>query len=163
MEVILQNAVTNLGNVGDIVKVTPGYARNYLFPKKIALPVTEENRKDLEAKRAVLEKEALEILKQAKGKAEKMANMKLELTLQAKETGELFGSVSLTEIVNLIEKAGNEVDKKSLHIAEGAIKTVGEFTVIIQLHPEVKFNIPLIIHADLTTTNNLANEESDNQ
>ena len=159
MQVILQTVVSNLGGVGDIVNVSSGYARNFLLPKKMALPVTEENKAALDKKRAVLEKEAAKLLAQVQDQAKKMANVILALKVQAKETGQLFGSVGLAEIVTLLKDAGHEVDKKCLHIAEGAIKDVGEYSVIVQLHPEVKFNLPLSITADASTSSvNLVDE-----
>lgn len=147
MEVILQASVVNLGKVGDIVKVKPGYARNYLLPQNIALPVTEENKQALEAKRAALEKEEAKLLAAAKTQAESMVGLQLSLAVQANEEGHLFGAVSLTEIVELFTKQGHAVEKKHLHIAEGAIKELGSYNIIVQLHSEVKFELPLEVMA----------------
>jgi large subunit ribosomal protein L9 len=160
MQVILQTSVVNLGEVGDVVKVNPGFARNFLLPKKMALPVTEENQKILNEKRAILEKEAAVLLAQITKQAKKMANIKLQLSVQAHETGKLFGSVGLVDIVALIKDAGYEVDKKSLHIAEGAVKSVGEYTVIVQLHAEVKFELPLLIVAENIDADVLAKRQA---
>jgi large subunit ribosomal protein L9 len=158
MQVILQSSIVNLGKVGDVVKVAPGYARNFLFPKKMALPVTEENQKILNEKRALLEKEEAKILASLQEQAKKMQKLELSCSVQAHEDGRLFGSIGLAEIKSLIETAGFDVDKKSLHIAQGAIKAVGKYDVIVQLHAEVKFELPLVISAE-----NVSQEDIDRQ
>ena len=158
MQVILQSSIVNLGKVGDIVKVNPGYARNFLFPKKMALPVTEENQKILNEKRVILEKEEALLLSNLQEQATKMQKLKLSCSVQAHEDGSLFGSIGVSEVKSLIEKAGFEIDKKSLHISQGAIKSVGSYDVIIQLHSEVKFEIPLEVLAE-----NVSSDEVEKQ
>lgn len=148
MQVILQKSVVNLGEVGDVVTVKSGFARNYLFPKAMAVPVTAENQKILDAKRAVLEKEAAATLKAAQEKANAMADLKLVATVQANEQGELFGAISLNEVQRLFQEAGHEVEKRSLHIVQGQLKNTGTYNILVQLHAEVKFEIPLTITAE---------------
>lgn len=144
MEVILRDDIEKLGNRGDVVKVADGFARNYLLPRRLAVPATEANKKIVEQERqAALRREAKE-----KGAAEELAAMLAKLTLTtAQKAGEqdvLFGSVTNADIANLLEKAGYTIDRRKITL-EAPIKTLGEHTVPIKLHREVTAHVKLVV------------------
>ena len=135
MEVLLREAVVKLGKRGDIVKVAPGYARNYLLPKKIAMPVTEGNKKQLEVERRNYEKTLLSTKLVAQEAQEKIAQLELNITKRASDNGQLFGSVTAHEIARMLLDEGFEIERRKLEIPQ--IKEVGEYSAKIRLHPEV--------------------------
>ena len=148
MEVILLEKVQNLGNLGDLVRVKPGYARNYLVPKGIATPATEENKAAFEKRRKELEKTASEKLQEAQARAEKMAGASVEIARKASEEGKLFGSVSTTDIADAMNAAGHDLAKSEIHLSEGPLKIVGEHEVAVSLHPEVHFTVVVNVTAE---------------
>jgi len=145
MQVILMDKVVNLGNLGDIVKVKEGYARNYLIPKGFAKRATEENKKVFEARRAELERIAAEKLAAAQAKAAKLEGVRIELTRKAGVDGRLFGSVSAVDIVEALGAQGIEIEKAEVRMPNGVIKTVGEYAYEVVPHADVVANITVVV------------------
>jgi large subunit ribosomal protein L9 len=141
MNVILLENVENLGSIGDLVKVKPGYGRNYLLPQGKAALATPENMKEIEARRAELEKAAAEELAAAKKRAAAVEGMELVIQANAGPEGKLFGSVGPIDIADAFEKVQVEVERSEIRMAEGPIQELGEFTVGVHLHPEVDVDI----------------------
>ncbi|MBM3275946.1 MAG: 50S ribosomal protein L9 [Candidatus Sericytochromatia bacterium] len=142
MEVILREHVENLGRRGEIVKVADGYARNYLLPRKLALPATEGNRKHIERERKILETREAEEKSQAEAIAARLAAIDITLARRIGETEQLYGSVTAADIAEFLHGKGFEIDKRKLILPE-PLKTVGEHTVSLKLHREV--SVPLKI------------------
>ena len=141
MNVILLENVENLGRSGDLVKVKPGYGRNYLLPQGKAALATPENMKEIEARRADLEKAAAEELAAAKARAGTIEGMELVIQANAGPEGKLFGSVGPIDIAEAFEKVQVEVERSEIRMAEGPIQELGEFAVGVHLHPEVDVEI----------------------
>ncbi len=141
MEVLLREAVIKLGNRGDVVKVAPGYARNYLFPKKFAVPVTEGNKRQLAVEKRNYEKRQLEaksVAEEAKGKLDEL---ELVIPKRASDNGQLFGSVTGMDIAKLLNDEGFEIERRKLEMNH--IKELGDFSASIRLHPEVTADIKI--------------------
>ena len=145
MNVILLDNVENLGKIGDLVKVKPGYGRNYLLPQGKAALATAENMKQIEARRADLEKAAAEELAAARTRAEAMAGTELVIQANAGPEGKLFGSVGPIDIADAFEKVQVEVQRSEIRMPEGPIQELGEFVVGVHLHPEVNVDIAIRI------------------
>ncbi|MDY6321648.1 MAG: 50S ribosomal protein L9 [Succinivibrio sp.] len=146
MEVILLDKIGRLGGLGDKVKVKNGYARNYLLPKKKAVRATEENLKKFEAQRAELEAKIAAELKEAQDRAAKLEEIgKFTIEAMAGDEGKLFGSVGTRDIAECLEKAGVSVHKSEIRLPEGVLRSVGEYQIAIQLHPDVKTEITLAV------------------
>ncbi len=136
MELILREDVSNLGRRGDVVNVKDGYGRNYLLPKKLAVPLTEGNKKVVEQQKvAALKREAHE-----KSEAEQLAGMvsqqRLVIARKAGENGTLFGSVTSIDIAEALHKSGYEIDRRKI-VLEDPLKQLGEFSVPVRLHRDV--------------------------
>lgn len=149
MEVILREDIEKLGSRGQVVKVADGFARNFLLPRRLAVPATEANRKIVEQERhAALRREAKE-----KAAAEELARMLSTVTLtttqKAGEADQLFGSVTGKDIAELLEKQGYRIDRKKI-VLEHPIKTLGEHKVTLKLHREVSVEIPVIVNREET-------------
>lgn len=140
MEVILLERVENLGQMGDVVRVKPGYARNYLLPREKALRATDQNKKLFEAQRAQLEAENLKRRSDADAVAAKMAGLSVALIRQAGEAGQLYGSVNARDIATAIVNGGFTVNRSQVVLAN-PIKTLGLFDVAVALHPEVTVSV----------------------
>ncbi len=136
MEVILLERVHNLGQIGDVVKVRPGYARNFLLPTKKALRATEANKAKFESQRAQIEAMNLEKRSEAEKVQSKVEGLKIVLIRQAGETGQLFGSVNARGLAEAVTAAGFTIDRRQV-ILDRPIKTLGLHPVRIALHPEV--------------------------
>lgn len=136
MEVILIKTMEPLGNRGDTVKVKPGYARNYLFPKKLAVLATGSNRRGFKEEEKVLTRRDIVDMRAAKGKAAKLAEVSVTITVQVGEEDKLYGSVTSIDIAKELGLQGFEIDKKQI-ILEEPIKKVGVYNVALQLHREV--------------------------
>jgi large subunit ribosomal protein L9 len=136
MDVILLERVERLGQIGDVVKVKPGFARNFLLPKKKALRATEENKKRFEAQRAQIEANNLKRRQEAEKISDKVDGLKVVIIRQASETGILFGSVSTRDIAEGVTKAGFTIDRAQVKL-DKPIKTLGLHEVRVALHPEV--------------------------
>ena len=147
MNVILLENVENLGSIGDLVKVKPGYGRNYLLPQGKAALATPENMKEIEARRAELEKAAAEELAAAKTRSGAIEGMELVIPANAGPEGKLFGSVGPIDIADAFEKVQVEVERSEIRMPEGPIQELGEFTIGVHLHPEVDVDIN---HAELS-------------
>jgi len=144
MKVILQENLENLGHIGDVVKVAPGYARNYLIPKGYALLANEKNTKALEHAKRQLEYKKNKVLEQAKAVAAKIEAITLNLLHQAGEEGKLFGSVTNMELAEQLKAQGVEIDRKKIALAE-PIKQLGEYSVTVKIHPEVAANLKVVV------------------
>ena len=136
MEVILRQHVDNLGERGQIVKVADGYARNYLLPRKLALPATEGNKKHVERERKIMETREAEEKGQAEGIASRLSAVEVVIARRVGETEQLYGSVTAADIADYLRSKGFEVDRRKLLLAD-PIKTIGEHTVPLKLHREV--------------------------
>ncbi len=148
MKVILKENIDTLGHIGDIVKVAPGYARNYLIPKGLAIEATLKNAKELEHIKRQMEYRKNKLLEQVKALAARIEAITLNLAHQAGEEGKLFGAVTNMELVEQLLAQGIEIDRKKIILAE-PIKHVGEFTATVKLHPEVSANLKVnIVKAD---------------
>jgi large subunit ribosomal protein L9 len=145
MQVILMEKVANLGNLGDVVKVKDGFARNFLSPKGKAKRATPENIKHFEARRAELEKAQNETLDKARERGEKLNNLRIEITQKAGADGRLFGSVTNYDIVEALEKLGHEVERSQVRMPQGPLKQVGEFTLEVSLHTDVTATITVAV------------------
>lgn len=148
MELILLEKVENLGNLGDIVKVRSGYARNFLLPTGKAKVATEEAKAEFEARRAELEKAAAEALSAALARAEKLEGLEVTIKAKAGEEGKLFGSVGTAEIADAITAAGVEVEKREVRMPEGPIRQEGEFDITLHLHTDVDAVVKVLIEGE---------------
>lgn len=138
MEVILLKKVENLGGLGDKVAVKGGYGRNYLLPIGAAIPATPENIKQFEAKRAELEKAALDAMQGAEGRKAKLEALgSLTISARAGDQGRLFGSVGTADIAAACTKAGVEVAKKEVRLPQGPFHNTGSYSVEIHLHSDL--------------------------
>ncbi|MDS1030559.1 50S ribosomal protein L9 [Bacillota bacterium LX-D] len=148
MKVILNKEVKSLGAKGDVVDVSDGYARNYLFPKKLAKEATAGNLKELElAKKKQLQLKEQEILK-AKETAKKIEGKILKISGKVGENGKLFGSVTSKEIAELLEKDFNlAVDKRKIDLKE-AIKALGSYPITVRIHPQVSAKITVQVSGE---------------
>lgn len=145
MEVILLSKVENLGDIGDLVDVKPGYGRNYLIPQGKATIANEENRRRFEERRAELEQQAAERLAAAQARAERLAAMRVTIVSKAGEEGKLFGSVGTVDIAEALTAQGVEVHKSEVRLPEGTIRELGEYRIELHLHPEVNVEVDLEI------------------
>ncbi len=145
MEVILLEKVVNLGDLGSIVKVKDGYARNFLIPAGRARRATAQNKADFEAKRAELEKAAAAKLAEAQAQGEKLSGTNVKLTQKAGVDGRLFGSVTNFDIAEELAKIGYKVAKAQVRMPNGPIKTVSESTVSVALHTDVVGDITVTV------------------
>ena len=147
MQVILLEKVAG-GDLGDIVKVKDGFARNYLIPKKLARRATAANKAEFEAKRAELEKAAADKLKDSQAQGEKLAGTTVKLTQKAGVDGRLFGSVTNFDIAEELTKQGYKVAKAQVRMPNGPIKTVGDSTVSVALHTDVVVDITVTVYGE---------------
>lgn len=145
MQVILMEKVANLGNLGDVVKVKDGYARNFLIPQGKAKRATDENLKAFEARRAELEKAQAAALQQAQDKGAKLEGQVLKVTQKAGVDGRLFGSVTNYDIVDALKAAGHDVERSQIRMPEGALKQVGEYPIQVALHTDVVVTITVSV------------------
>lgn len=140
MHVILLERVENLGQMGDVVKVRPGYARNFLLPQKKALRANDDNKKVFEAQKAELEARNLERKKEAEAAAAKIDGKSFVLIRQSSELGVLYGSVSTRDIADAASEAGVKIERSQVRL-DKPLKSLGVFDVRVKLHPEVDVNI----------------------
>jgi large subunit ribosomal protein L9 len=143
MEVILREHVENLGHRGEIVKVADGYARNYLLPRKLALPVTESNKKHVERERKKLETREAEEKRQAEAIAARLASIDIVIARRVGETDQLYGSVTAADITEFLKEKGFDVDRRKIILPE-PLKAIGDHDVPLKLHREV--TVPLKVH-----------------
>ncbi|MFM2185442.1 MAG: 50S ribosomal protein L9 [Burkholderiaceae bacterium] len=145
MQVILLEKVANLGNLGDIVRVKDGYARNFLIPTKRARRATDAAIAEFEAKRAELERVAAEKLSAAQAVGEKLSGLRVSITQKAGVDGRLFGSVTNHDIAEALKASGFVVAKSQVRLPTGPLKTVGEFTVAVAAHTDVVVDITVVV------------------
>ena len=137
MNVILLDKVENLGDIGDLVNVKPGYGRNYLIPSGKAALATQDNLKEFESRRAELEKRAAEELAAAKAREELVKGMELVIAANVGAEGKLFGSVGPLDIAEAFAKVGVEVARSEVRMPEGPIHDIGEFVLGLHLHTDI--------------------------
>ncbi|AXE92222.1 50S ribosomal protein L9 [Paraburkholderia sp. 22099] len=145
MQIILLEKVVNLGNLGDIVKVKDGYARNFLIPNKQARRATKEALAEFEVRRAELEKTAAEKLAAAQAQGEKLAGSTIQIGQKAGVDGRLFGSVTNADIAEALGKQGFAVEKAQVRLPEGPLKMVGDHPVQISLHTDVVVDVTVSV------------------
>ena len=145
MQVILMEKLANLGNLGDVVKVKDGYARNYLIPQGKAKRATDENLKAFEVRRAELEKAQAAALVQAQERGAKLDGLALKIAQKAGVDGRLFGSVTNYDIVEALKAQGVEIERAQVRMPAGALKQVGEFPLQIALHTDVVVTITVAV------------------
>lgn len=156
MELILMERVEKLGQIGDVVNVKPGFARNFLLPRGKALRATEANKKIFEAKRAHLEADNLKRKDEAQAVAAKMDDVKVVLIRQAGEAGHLYGSVNARDVANALSAAGYKVNRNQVELAQ-PIKTTGLHDVRVALHPDVA----VTIHANVARSEDEAVQQAE--
>ena len=141
MQIILLEKITNVGNLGDVVKVKDGYARNFLIPHGKAKRATPDNLKAIEARRADLEKAAGEKLATAQALAEKLEGATLRISQKSGVDGRLFGSVTNVDVVEALKKQGTSVEKSMVRMPSGPLKQIGDHPVSVALHTDVTAHI----------------------
>ena len=151
MQVILLEKLPNVGDLGDVVKVRQGFARNFLIPQGKAKRATPENLKLIEAKRAELEKAAGAKLALAQESAAKLEGLTIQVTQKAGVVGRLFGSVTNVDIVEALQALGHTVEKAMVRMPDGPLKHVGEFPLVVALHTDVQAHIVVAVLGDTTT------------
>ena len=139
-EIILMQDVSGLGMQGEVVKVAEGYARNYLFPQKLAAPATPKYVRMLELEKKRKEAEARRALEQLRQEAERLSQSSCTITVEAGEDGKLFGSVTAQDIADSLAQAGFTVDKKKINLAE-PIKELGLYTVEVKLYSDITVSL----------------------
>jgi large subunit ribosomal protein L9 len=145
MQVILMEKVANLGELGDVVKVKDGFARNFLIPQGKAKRATEANIKAFESRRSELEKAQAETLAKAQERGTKLEGATIQITQKAGPDGRLFGSVTNYDIVEALEKQGHEVERANVRMPQGPLKQVGDFPIQIALHTDVTVTITVSV------------------
>ncbi|MCB6184183.1 50S ribosomal protein L9 [Leeia sp. TBRC 13508] len=145
MQIILMEKVANLGQLGDVVKVKDGYARNFLIPTGKARRATEANLQEFEARRAEFEKVQAEKLAEANVRAEKLEGFTVTITQKAGVDGKLFGSVTNVDVAEALTAAGHPAVRSEIRMPNGQLKTVGEFELAVELHSDVVANITVSV------------------
>lgn len=145
MQVILLEKVVNLGNLGEVVRVKDGYARNFLIPQRKARRATTTAVAEFEAKRAELEKAAVEKLTAAQAQGEKLSGMTVQIAQKAGVDGRLFGSVTNADIAAAVTKQGFPVDKAQIRMPQGPLKMVGDHTISVALHTDVLVEVTVAV------------------
>ena len=144
MEVILQQDVENLGTIGDVVKVKPGYARNYLFPRGLALEADAKNLAVLEHRKRAMAVKRAKVQKVNEASAARITSLSISITARSGEEDKLFGSVTNTDIQRALAAQGFEIDRKKI-VLDNAIKTLGEHTVTVDLGAGVRAPIKVTV------------------
>jgi len=150
MEVILREHVEHLGNRGEIVKVADGYARNYLLPRKLALLVTDGNRKQIERERAKFDAKEAEEQKVAQAIADRMASVEIVIARKVGETDALYGSVTSSDIAEALAAKGFDIDRRKLQLPD-PIKRLGTVDLAVKLHRDVTATVKVKVVAEGTT------------
>ena len=148
MEVILLEKVQNLGELGDKVKVKPGYGRNYLVPSGKATPATAENVAAFEQRRAELEKAQAERLGSAEARAEQLRDKTVTIKAKAGTEGKLYGSVGTREIADAVSETGVALEKHEVLLPDGALRETGEHEVALHLHSDIDVSIKVVVEAE---------------
>jgi large subunit ribosomal protein L9 len=145
MEIILMDKVANLGNLGDVVKVKHGYARNYLIPQGMAKRATKINVAAFEERKAELEKIAAEKLASAQARADKLNGISVKISQKAGVDGRLFGSITNVDIAAALTAQGFEVAKAEVRMPDGPFKAVGDYSVTLSLHTDVTTDVNVVV------------------
>ena len=148
MEVILLQKIANLGDIGDRVRVKPGFGRNYLLPGGKATLATAENIAKFEARRVELESRAATELHAARTRAEALAGLRLSITAKAGSEGKLFGSISTADIAEACGAAGHRIERAEVRLPGGPIRAIGEHVITLHLHSDVNVEVPLTVVAE---------------
>ena len=148
MKIILLDKIQRLGEIGDIVEVNSGYARNFLIPQKKAAFASEKNIKDVEARKEELAAASADALIQATSRAESLNGQSCEIFVPVTEEGVLYGSVGTREIADAFTNKNTQIEKSEVVLPEGVIKELGEFTINISVHPEVQAEVIVKISAE---------------
>lgn len=148
MQIILLEKIANVGDLGDVVKVRQGYARNYLIPQGKAKRATPENLKAIEDKRSELEQAATERLAAARALAERLEGMAIQVTQKAGVDGRLFGSVTNIDIVDALKSQGVEIERSMIRMSAGPLKQVGDYPLTVALHTDVVAHINVSVRGD---------------
>ena len=148
MQVILLEKIVNLGNLGDLVNVKPGYARNYLVPQGLATIASEENIKRFEERRLELEKASADKLQAAQARASELEGQSVEIASRASDEGKLFGSVGLVEISEAFAAKGLEINRSEIQLPDGPFKLIGDYEVNVSVHSEVNFLVNVAVVAE---------------
>jgi len=146
IEIILKEHVEHLGRRGEVVKVASGYARNYLFPRKLALAVTDENKRQIERERAKAEAHEAEEIKAARSLASALEGLELSIGRRVGEQSALYGSVTTADIAEALAARNIDVDRRKIQLAD-PLKTLGEHTVPVKVHREVTAQLKVVIVA----------------
>ena len=147
MEVILREHVEHLGARGDVVKVTPGYARNYLLPRKLALPVTENNNRQIDREKKLAEARDMEEKSAAEAVAGRLAAVDIEIARRVGENDTLYGSVTSADIAQALQAKGFEIDKRKISLAD-PLKALGESTIPVKIHRDVTAQVKVRVVAE---------------
>lgn len=145
MQIILMDKVVNLGNLGDVVKVKDGYARNFLIPTGRARRATQANMEAFAAQKAELERVAADKLAEAQARAAKLEGFSVTVSQKAGVDGRLFGSISNADIADALVALGHAVSKIEVRMPEGPLKAIGEYAVVLGLHHDVVANITVVV------------------
>jgi large subunit ribosomal protein L9 len=148
MEVILLEKVHNLGNLGDQVRVKPGYGRNFLIPNGKAVPATKLNIEKFEARRAELEKVQADTLAKATARAAAMNGLSVTLVRKAGTEGKLYGSVGTVDISEAVTEAGQALARHEVRLPDGPFRNIGEYEVEVDLHSDITARIKIVISAE---------------
>ncbi len=148
MKIILLDKIQRLGEIGDIVEVKSGYARNFLIPQKKAAFASDKNIKEVEARKEELAAASADLLTQAQGRSESIEGSSCEIFVPVTEEGALYGSVGTREISEAFIETGVEIDKSEVQLPDGPIKEQGEFNIVISVHPEVSANVVVKVSAE---------------
>ena len=147
MEVILREHVDNLGRRGDVVKVAEGYARNFLLPRKLALAVTDNNKRQIEREKKIAEAKDAEEKAQAEAIAERLAQLDIEIARRVGEHQTLYGSVTSADIAHALQAKGFEIDKRKIQLHD-PLKALGETTVPVKIHRDVTAQVKVKVVAE---------------
>ena len=147
MEIILLETVERLGQLGDVVRVRPGYARNYLIPQGKARYATEENLAEVRARRDELERRAGETLVAAEQRRDALAGFAIAVQAETNPDGKLFGSVGATEIARAVSEAGTPLERQEIRLPDGPLRELGEHEVTVHLHPEVETAVRVTVES----------------
>jgi large subunit ribosomal protein L9 len=147
MDVILREHIDNLGRRGDVVKVASGYARNYLLPRKLALAVTDANKRQIERERKVAEVREAEERTQAEAVAQRLESLSIEIARRVGENETLYGSVTSADIAAALEAKGFDIDKRKIQLPE-SLKALGEVKVPVKIHRDVTAQLSVAVVAE---------------
>jgi large subunit ribosomal protein L9 len=151
-EVLLREHVENLGRCGDVVSVAPGYARNYLLPRRLAIPATADNQRQIVRRATRMAAEEVARLGEITAAVEALSLLTVKTTQRADSGGHLYGSVNAAGVAELVVAAGTKVDEKAVRLAEGPLKTVGEHKVRVHIHGEHFAEITVVVEAEAEPT-----------